>query len=248
MELMTTNAGLPMTMSSREIALVVEQRHDNVKRTIETLGNKGVITLPQIEEVSNDGPGPKTISVYNLGKRDSLIVVAQLCPEFTARLVDRWQELEAATSKPRELTRLELLQIAMDSEQKRIQAEQKNALLEYKVAEQAPKVQFHDDVANTINCQTFDEVAKELGTGRIRLCRWLREQGYLMANNDPYQHYMDMGLFRMVPRTRRDKRSGELISYSKTLITGKGLTHIHKRIKGLPVDLPANDHNTELSA
>ena len=28
------------------------------------------------------------------GKRDSIIVVAQNCPEFTARLVDRWQELE----------------------------------------------------------------------------------------------------------------------------------------------------------
>ncbi|WP_320153006.1 hypothetical protein [uncultured Tolumonas sp.] len=32
------------------------------------------------------------------GKRDSIIVVAQLCPEVTARLVDRWQELEAQVS------------------------------------------------------------------------------------------------------------------------------------------------------
>lgn len=28
------------------------------------------------------------------GKRDSLIVVAQLCPEFTGAIVDRWLELE----------------------------------------------------------------------------------------------------------------------------------------------------------
>ena len=35
------------------------------------------------------------------GKRDSIVVVAQLSPEFTARLVDRWQQLEqqAATRK-----------------------------------------------------------------------------------------------------------------------------------------------------
>lgn len=38
---------------------------------------------------------PRATQVYQLGKRDSLIVVAQLCPEFTARIVDRWQELEA---------------------------------------------------------------------------------------------------------------------------------------------------------
>ena len=36
-----------------------------------------------------------TTSAYRLEKRDSFVVVAQLSPEFTARLVDRWQELEA---------------------------------------------------------------------------------------------------------------------------------------------------------
>ena len=45
------------TMSSKEMADLTEKRHDNVKRLIETLASKGVITLPQIEEVTNDGPG-----------------------------------------------------------------------------------------------------------------------------------------------------------------------------------------------
>jgi phage regulator Rha-like protein len=36
----------------------------------------------------------KPAKVYELTKRDSYVVVAQLSPEFTARLVDRWQELE----------------------------------------------------------------------------------------------------------------------------------------------------------
>lgn len=35
------------------------------------------------------------------GKRDSIIVVAQLSPEFTARLVDRWKELEEERSRPK---------------------------------------------------------------------------------------------------------------------------------------------------
>jgi phage regulator Rha-like protein len=86
------------TMSSREIADLVERRHDNVKRTIETLVDRGVIALPQIEEVSNSGPGPKVVSEYRICKRDSYVVVAQLSPDFTARLVDRWQELEIAAA------------------------------------------------------------------------------------------------------------------------------------------------------
>ncbi|NUA26132.1 ORF6N domain-containing protein [Cupriavidus basilensis] len=79
-------------MSSREIADLVEKRHDNVKRTIETLAERGVIAFPQTEEKPTAG---RPAVEYHVGKRDSYIIVAQLSPEFTARLVDRWQWLEA---------------------------------------------------------------------------------------------------------------------------------------------------------
>jgi phage regulator Rha-like protein len=91
-----------LTMSSREIAELVELRHDNVKRTINTLVERGVIVRPQIEdEPSTDSLGrTRVTSVYLVGQRDSYVIVAQLSPEFTARLVDRWQELEAQAAKP----------------------------------------------------------------------------------------------------------------------------------------------------
>lgn len=84
-----------MTISSLDIATLVESRHDSVKRTIERCVEKGAIDQPPLVD------GPKsanqvTIQVYNLEKRDSFVVVAQLSPQFTARLVDRWQELENA--------------------------------------------------------------------------------------------------------------------------------------------------------
>lgn len=95
-----------MSMTSQEIADLVESRHDNVRRTIERLSKAGVIVLPPMEEVKNNqslSPNSKT-AVYvftgEQGKRDSIIVVAQLSPEFTARLVDRWQELEAQQGRP----------------------------------------------------------------------------------------------------------------------------------------------------
>ncbi|KAF1014472.1 MAG: hypothetical protein GAK31_01957 [Stenotrophomonas maltophilia] len=39
-----------VSITSREIAELVEKRHDNVKRTIETLAKNGAIRFPQIEE------------------------------------------------------------------------------------------------------------------------------------------------------------------------------------------------------
>ena len=80
------------TMTSLEISELVEARHDSVKRTIERLVSNGVIELPPMVEIST---ATKPVKVYQLIKRSSLIVVAQLSPEFTARVVDRWQELEA---------------------------------------------------------------------------------------------------------------------------------------------------------
>lgn len=90
-----------VTMSSLDIAALVGKRHDNVKRTIETLVEKGVITSPQIEEKPTAGR-PTTVYVFEgeHGKRDSIVAVAQLSPEFTARLVDRWQELEKLVAGP----------------------------------------------------------------------------------------------------------------------------------------------------
>lgn len=89
-----------MRMTSVEIADMVEKRHDNVKRTIETLAEQSVISLPQLEEIKIQRERRlETSQAYifegEKGKRDSIVVVAQLSPVFTARLVDRWNELES---------------------------------------------------------------------------------------------------------------------------------------------------------
>lgn len=79
---------------------MVQSRHDKVKQSIERLVNRDVIVQPPLGIVySTDSIGrTRTTQVYifsgEKGKRDSLIVVAQLSPEFTGAIVDRWIELE----------------------------------------------------------------------------------------------------------------------------------------------------------
>ncbi|MFV2949614.1 Rha family transcriptional regulator [Pseudomonas japonica] len=89
MSLITSTA---LTMNSQEVADLVGSRHDDVKRSIGRLAGRGVIQLPPMAEVKNHIG--QAVSVYQICKRDSFVVVAQLSPEFTAALVDRWQELE----------------------------------------------------------------------------------------------------------------------------------------------------------
>lgn len=85
-----------ISMTSREIAELVGSRHGHVKTSIERLIAKEVIQQAALRQVKNHLGQLVNEYIFEgeQGKRDSIVVVAQLCPEFTAKLVDRWQELE----------------------------------------------------------------------------------------------------------------------------------------------------------
>lgn len=89
------------SMTSLEIAELTGSRHDKVKQSIERLAASGVIQLPETEVRPSTGGRPSTDYSFKgaKGRRDSIVVVAQLCPEYTAAVVDRWQELETEVAE-----------------------------------------------------------------------------------------------------------------------------------------------------
>lgn len=91
-DLILTNQTL--IMSSREMSELTKTRHDSVKRTIQSLIDKGLLPQTQIVDGIKSANGVVE-KEYNSDKRDSLIIVARLSPEFTAAVIDRWQELES---------------------------------------------------------------------------------------------------------------------------------------------------------
>lgn len=107
-----------LSMTHKDIAEVVKSRPDNVKVSIERLAERGIIQLPAtkvLEEISNLGlPIKRECYVFEgeQGRRDSIVVVAQLCPEFTAQIVDRWQELEKEKEKSQILTTTAPIRVA----------------------------------------------------------------------------------------------------------------------------------------
>ncbi|EBW9756781.1 DNA-binding protein, partial [Salmonella enterica subsp. enterica serovar Infantis] len=225
-ELINGNA---IKMTSIEIAELVGSRHDKVKQSIERLAARGVIRNPPMvvfEKINNLGL-LRGVEAYvfegEQGKRDSIIVVAQLSPEFTARLVDRWRELEGATAKIPQ-TFSEALRLAADLEDQKAELEKQLALA-------APKVDFADRVGEASGI-LIGNFAKVVGIGPNKLFAWMRDHKILIASgsrrNVPMQEYMDRGYFT-VKETAVNTNHGIQISFT-TKITGRGQQWLTRKL------------------
>jgi putative DNA-binding protein (roi) len=217
-----------LTMTSRDIAELVESRHDDTKRSIERLAERGVIELPPLAEIPT---ATKPVQVYvfsgEQGKRDSIVVVAQLSPEFTARLVDRWQELEAQVAMPAVPQTLpEALRLAADIEEQRL-------VLAAKIEADAPKVAFAERHANADGWCSIRDAAKQSGIPERKFISLLLADGYvyraqMSGRLIPYAATIKRGFMdvRAITTTRAD---GSEKALQQTMVLPKGLQHFQAK-------------------
>ena len=201
-------------MTSLEISELVESRHDSVKRTIERLAKAANIQHPPMVEVKNDQN--QKVQVYQIGKRDSYVIVAQLSPEFTARLVDRWQELEAKEQFQIPQTLPEALQLAAD--------------LALKIEQDKPKIEYHDKVLAADNGITTTEVASELGMSAIKLNKLLASMKVQRKIGGRWvltASHLDQGLTVEVTHVDDGGKSRHSMKWRE-----KGRKLIHELVKG----------------
>lgn len=206
------------TMSSREIAVLVEKRHDNVIRTIETLAAADVIGLPQFEEVSNPGPGPRAVTQCRVGERDSYIIVAQLSPKFTARLVDRWCELESAVAASA------LPDFANPAAAARAWADavDANQALQLDLVTAAPAIAFVERYVDSSGTKGFRQACKLLGIKETAFRTFLLEKKIMYRLADewvPFAQHLDAG--RFVVKTGTAEVNGH--AFNSARFTPKGL-------------------------
>lgn len=189
-------------MTSEEVASLCQTRHAQVAKTANHLRSINLIDY----------------STYDNGllfdQRNSLVLVARLSPEFTAAVIDRWQELEKQQAPALPQTFSEALQLAAD------QAKQ--------LEEQAPKVEFVDKyVASDTGNKGFRQVAKLLKVKE----NWFREylvQNKIMYKLDgewvPYQNHTDAGRFEVKAGTKNNH------AYNTAKFTPKGVQWIAELI------------------
>lgn len=201
------------SMTSLEIAELCQKRHDNVKRTIEILSGKtdkrdAVISRPHSEVVQKEVNNRiYDVEVYifkgEQGKLDSITIVAQLCPEFTAALVKRWYELENQNAVRLPQTFAEALQLAAD------QARQLELA--------APKVQYFDKVVDRSTLLNATQVAQKLGMSAVAMNK-------LLDDLDVYSRNVKRA--RVFKQWFIDAGYGELkqteLGFSQPMFTTKG--------------------------
>lgn len=201
-------------MSSREIAEIVESRHSDIVRSITRLMTNKVISWYAPTAYTHPQNG-QTYECYYLNKRDSLIVVAQNCPEFTARIVDRWQELEAQV-KPTFMLPQTFAQALALAAQQALELEQKEQQLELA----KPKVEYVDSYVERGNLKAVTDVAKEIGVSGKKLGKWLREEGHAWSKHPSIrwtQPFIDNGYGEMKQYTTPGGFDG-----SQALVTPSG--------------------------
>jgi phage antirepressor YoqD-like protein len=208
------------TMSSREIAEICEARHNDVIATIERLINEEVLRLGRNTARAHqaDGGGRPTM-VYDLTKRDCLVVISGYSAALRAKIIDRWMALEAAAPAP-VLPRSFADALRLAADQQDVIAAQAEQL-----AAAAPAVEFVERYADSTGTKGFRQVAKLLNAKENDFREFLLDAKilYRLAGElTPHAQHIDAGRFCVKAGTAQV--SGH--AYNAARFTPKGVTWI----------------------
>ena len=151
------------TMSTRVIADLTEKRHDHVKRDVENMLGQLGLDIPKFGGIYFDAQNRQQTE-YLLDEELTMTLVTGYNIVLRNRVIKRWKELEN-----RELSKMEILQMALESEQQKL-------VLQQQLEIQAPKVAFVDKYVAGNGNKTFRQVTKLLGANERKFRDFLKKE------------------------------------------------------------------------
>lgn len=237
------------TINSKEVAGMMETRHSDLMRKIEGINkdfNERKIALVdywlESSYVDKKGEERKCYEVTKMGceflahkstgKKGNI---------FTARYMERFNQMEEALQQISEKDRL-LLKLFSSNPEEVASAHKQLVELETRplietIEEQKPLVDFASRVGDAGNAITIGAFAKALREekgikiGRNILFQRLREFKVLDKKNLPYQKFLDKGWFKVIEKTMKVDNDEDFRLYVQTLITGKGQVKVYDLLK-----------------
>lgn len=199
-------------MSTREIAELCEKEHRNVKRDCETMFNGLKLDVLTFEHIYIDTLNRQQTE-YLLDEELTMTLVTGYSIVLRNRVIKRWKELEN-----RELSKMEILQMALESEQQKL-------ILQSQLELAAPKVQYFDMVVERSTLLNATQVAQKIGLSAIAMNKALDQLGVYSRGVKRarvfQQWFIDQGL-------------GELkqtdLGYSQPMFTTKGEAWVIRKL------------------
>lgn len=233
MEIVITKYNNIDTVDSQIIANELGIQHKNLLELINKYQNKieskfGLLafeTLPRLE--GKRGGGETTIIHFN--ENQSLFVTTlsrntEKSIEVKAKLVQAFSNARAALielSKPKELSKKEILLLALESEERALAAEAK-------LLEAQPKVEAFDRVIDNSTTYTLDTVSDIINVGRNKLSDKLKQIGWAMKDSSKgtssTRTVEEKGYARTFFETIQ--KGTQEIKVKKIVITKKGLDYL----------------------
>ena len=208
------------TMSSREIATLCEKEHKNVIRDIRNMLDSldGSLLNHEYYQILTDERG--YTSEILLNENLSINLVTGYNPTLRLRVVQHWQELR----KPKELSRMELIELAMQAERERI-------ALENKVEQLQPKADAYEILSGAKGSVSIRVASGELKVPEKKFVQWLLDNDWAYREGNrtdgkllPHAHRKEQGYLELVNVVTYN--TGEAVARSQTKVTQKGLARL----------------------
>nr|WP_313328375.1 Rha family transcriptional regulator [Pseudomonas qingdaonensis] len=108
------------TMSSVEIAELTGKLHKNVLADIRAMLAELELSSAEFSAQYRDSTG-RSLPCFNLDREMTDTLLTGYSAKMRLAVIKRWRELEVQVAQPRELSRMDLIQLAFEAEQARLQ-------------------------------------------------------------------------------------------------------------------------------
>lgn len=231
---LTENDGVQAVMG-RELHKFLEvttRYNDWINRLIEKYGFiAGQDFYSKMSKSPNGGrPSEDHILTMDMAKELSMVQNNERGRQARQYFIECERKAKHPTINGAELTRMELIQIAMNAETERLQLEAKNKELE-------PKADAYDEFIDATGKYNIGTVAKMFGKGQNWLFRELRNSGVLISKgamrNTPYQQYMHH--FEVKAHSFERSNGSQGVSYT-TYVQPSGIHFIQRKLNLSTID------------
>lgn len=212
--------------------LEIKERYTQwIARHIEKYGFiAGQDFIREIGESTGGRPSENHILTMDMAKELSMLQGNLKGKQARQYFIECERQAKAPKIDGNSITRMELIQIAMNAEQERL-------ALEAKAKELEPKAEAYSSFIEADGKYSVGAVAKMLGIGQNKLFRELRNSGVFIAKggmkNTPYQQYMRH--FEVKAYTVTHNSGAESVRHT-TYVQPSGIDFIRKKLGLLAID------------